>query len=60
MIASKVESTPPSSPDFSVNAVPPVVPGMSPGRTFRQALMATVTGCGGRPPPRRPRPAPAP
>ena len=45
MIASVVESAPPSSPAFSINAgAPPVVPEMLPGRTFQQALMATMTG----------------
>lgn len=45
MIASVVESAPPSLPAVSSNATaPPVVPEMLPGRTFRQALMVTVTG----------------
>ncbi len=44
MIASEVASAPPPLPAFSVDAAPPVVPRMSPGRTFQQALMATMTG----------------
>lgn len=49
LAAPQIESVPPSSSATSLNASPQATIGSQPGRTFQQALMATVAAPGARP-----------